>query len=68
MKLLLVNNSGEPVACLHDVEGYDEHDPSKVFAMLDLLECMIATAKENETAAGPYRPMLAIRSGAQVAA
>lgn len=68
MKLLLVNDSGEPVACLHDVEGYDAHDSSKVFAMLDLLERMIATAKEDETAAGPQRPLPAIRAGSQVAA
>jgi len=68
MKLLLVNNSGEPVACLHDVEGYDTHDSNQVFAMLDLVERMIATAKENETATGPHRPFPAIRSSAQVAA
>ncbi|MGH9342030.1 MAG: hypothetical protein ACRD1R_21195 [Acidobacteriota bacterium] len=41
MKLLLINDSGEPVACLDGVEGYDVQDSSNVLALLDLLESLI---------------------------
>lgn len=47
MKLLLVNDTGQPVACLEDLERYDTRSPGDVFALLDLLEALIATAKGN---------------------
>ena len=63
MKLLLVKESGEPVACVQDVERYSVQDASSVFAMLDLLESLIATAKNEQPAAGQ---LLATGSAAQV--
>lgn len=45
MKLLLVNDQGAPVACLEDLERYDASQPGHVFALLDFLETLIATAK-----------------------
>ena len=45
MKLLLINDKGHPVACLEDIEGYDAQNSSNVFALLDFLETLIATAK-----------------------
>ena len=45
MKLLLINREGHPVACLEDLEKYDGRSPGHVFALLDLLEKLIATAK-----------------------
>ena len=45
MKLLLINDKGDPVACLEDIEGYDAQKSSNVFALLDFLETLIAAAK-----------------------
>ena len=45
MKLLLVNDQGESVACLEDVEAYDVQNSSHVLALLDFLETLIAAAK-----------------------
>jgi hypothetical protein len=45
MKLVLVNDKGDPVACVNDVESYDVQKSSSVFALLDLLETLIAAAK-----------------------
>ena len=50
MKLLLVNDSGEQLACLQNVEEYSVKDSSRVFAMLDVLESMIVVAKKNRPA------------------
>ena len=47
MKLLLINDSGDPVACLDDVERYDAQKSSSVLALLDFLETLIAAAKGN---------------------
>ena len=58
MKLLLINDSGEPVACLDDVEGYDVQDSSNVLALLDLLESLIAAAKGGKVPAGPRGELL----------
>jgi hypothetical protein len=45
MKLLLVNDQGESVACFEDVETYDVQNSSNVLALLDFLETLIAAAK-----------------------
>lgn len=45
MKLLLVNDQGESVASLEDVEVYDVQNSSNVLALLDFLETLIAAAK-----------------------
>ena len=45
MKLFLVNDTGDRVACLEDLERYDGRSPGHVFALLDVLETLIATAK-----------------------
>ncbi len=47
MKLLLVNDQGEAVACFERVEQYDVQNSNSVLALLDFLETLIATAKEN---------------------
>ena len=52
MKLLLINDKGHPVACLEDIEGYDAQNSSNVFALLDFLETLIATAKGNKDRRG----------------
>ena len=48
MKLLLVNDQGDSVACLEGVEGYDVQDSSKVLALLDFIETLLAAAKGNK--------------------
>jgi hypothetical protein len=63
MKLLLLNESGEQVACLPNVEGYGVRDSRSVFAMLDLIESLIAAAKNERPAAG----LLATDSAGQIA-
>jgi hypothetical protein len=50
MKLLLVTDSGESVACLDNVEEYDAQDSGNVLALLDLLESLIASAKGKRIA------------------
>ena len=45
MKLLLVNDQGESVACFERVEHYDAQKPGSVLALLDFLETLIATAQ-----------------------
>ncbi|MBI3896256.1 MAG: hypothetical protein HY313_10045 [Acidobacteria bacterium] len=52
MKLLLVNNEGHPVASFDDLERYDVRSPSQVFALLDLVEKLIETAKRDHRDAG----------------
>ncbi|MBI1955927.1 MAG: hypothetical protein HYS38_05990 [Acidobacteria bacterium] len=52
MKLILVNDKGDPVACLEDIEGYDAQNSSNVFALLDFLETLIAAAKGNKNRRG----------------
>ena len=59
MKLLLVNDKGDPVACLEGIEGYDTQNSSNVFALLDFLEALIATAKGNNGGRGPEASSLA---------
>ena len=59
MKLLLVNDTGHPVACLEDLERYDTRSPGDVFALLNFLEELIATAKGNEGARGSEASSLA---------
>ena len=61
MKLLLVNDSGEQLACLQDVEGYGVQDSRSVFAMLDLLESLIAAAKDGKPAEGTHGPFVCNR-------
>ena len=53
MKLLLVNEEGHLVACLEDLEKYDGRDPGHLFALLDLLETLVATAKGSHGGRGP---------------
>lgn len=49
MKLLLVNDQGQSVACLEDLERYDAREPGHLFALLDFLETLIATAKGSHS-------------------
>ena len=48
MKLLLVNDQGESVASLENVERYDVQNSSNVLALLDLLETLVAAAKRKQ--------------------
>ena len=59
MKLLLVNDKGDPLACLEDLERYDASQPGHVFALLDFLEALIATAKGNRGTRGSEASSLA---------
>jgi hypothetical protein len=52
MKLLLVNDQGESVACYERLEHYDAQKSSSVLALLDFLETIIATAKGRGGAPG----------------
>lgn len=52
MKLLLVNDHGDPVACLDGVEGYDVQNSRNVLALLDFLETLLAAAKGNKAQLG----------------
>ena len=52
MKLLLLNNEGHPVASFEGIEGYDAQNSTNVFALLDFLETLIATAKGNKDRRG----------------
>ena len=52
MKLLIVNDQGDPVACLEGIERYDAQNSSNVFALLDFLETLIAAAKGNKDRRG----------------
>jgi hypothetical protein len=59
MKLLLVNDQGESVACLEDVEVYDVQNSSNVLALLDFLETLIAAAKAKPGSSPPgHGPVL----------
>ena len=55
MKLLLLNNEGHPVACFDHLERYDVQSPAQVFALLDLVEMLIKTAKQDREEVGPTR-------------
>ena len=52
MKLILVNDQGESVACFERVEHYDAQKPGSVLALLDFLETLLATAKGKGGAPG----------------
>ena len=52
MKLLLVNDQGESVACFEDVEVYDVQNSSNVLALLDFIETLIAAAKGKQGTRG----------------
>ena len=52
MKLLLVNDQGDPVACLERVEGYDVRNSSNVLALLDFVETLLAAAKGKQGSRG----------------
>ena len=52
MKLLLVNDKGDPVACFEGIEGYDAQNSGNVFALLDFLETLIGTAKGHQDRRG----------------
>jgi len=52
MKLLLVNDQGDPVACLEGVEGYDVRNSSNVLALLDFVETLLAAAKGKQGSRG----------------
>ena len=67
MKLLLVSDSGEPVACLDSVEEFGVRESSSVFAMLDLLESMIAAAKDGGPVGGTRGPIFATGSAGRLA-
>lgn len=47
MKILLVNDSGQTVAQLNDVEKFDGSLAGHTAGLLDLLEALIASAKPS---------------------
>ena len=47
MKVLLVNDQGHQVASMENLEQYDAGKPSDLFALMDFMEKLIATAKES---------------------
>lgn len=55
MKILLVNETGQTMARLDDVEKYDGSQPAHIARMLDLLETLIASAKLADQRATPGR-------------
>lgn len=59
MKLLLISDSGEQVACLQNVEEYGVKDSNRVFAMLDVLESLIAAAKGGHGKVGKQQSLFA---------
>ena len=52
MRLLLVNDQGESVACYDRLEHYDAQKSSSVLALLDILEALIAAAQGKGGAPG----------------
>ena len=53
MKVLLVNDNGHQVACMENLEQYDAGKPGDLFALMDFLEQLIATAKEGNVRRTP---------------
>ena len=47
MKILLVNDYGQTMAQVNDVEKYDGSLPGHTAGLLDLLEALIASAKSS---------------------
>lgn len=59
MKIQLVNDNGQAVAQVNDVEKYDGTLPGHTAGLLDLLETLIASAKKmNESASKPALHMV----------
>ena len=52
MRLLLVNDEGQMVASLEELERCDAREPGRLFALLDFLEASVATAKESTETGG----------------
>lgn len=52
MKILLVNDIGQTVAQLNDVEKFDGSLAGHTAGLLDLLEALIASAKPSNCGAG----------------
>lgn len=49
MKILLINDNGQTVAQVNDVELYDGTLPGHTAGLLDMLEALIAAAKRRPT-------------------
>ena len=45
MKVLLVNENGQLVASMENLDQYDPAKPGDLFALMDFMETLIATAK-----------------------
>ena len=45
MKVLLVDDKGQQVASMENLEQYDAANPGDVCALMDFMEKLIATAK-----------------------
>jgi len=48
MKLLLVNDHGHLVASMENLDQYDSAKPGDLLALMDFMESLIATAREND--------------------
>ncbi|HWP84928.1 MAG TPA: hypothetical protein VNN17_07045 [Terriglobia bacterium] len=46
MKVLLVNDQGQLLASMENLEQYDRGNPGDLFALLDFVERWIAAARE----------------------
>lgn len=54
MKILLVNDNGQTMAQMDEVEKYDVSQPGHTAGLLDLLEALIDSAKSSQ--GGIVRP------------
>ena len=45
MKVLLVNENDQLVASMENLDQYDPANPGDLFALMDFMETLIATAK-----------------------
>jgi hypothetical protein len=47
MKVLLVNDQGQLMASMENLDQYDPANPGDLFALMDFMESLIAAAKEG---------------------
>jgi len=53
MKVLLVNDQGQLVASMENLEQYDTANPGDLFRLMDFMETLIATAKQSDSSLSP---------------
>jgi len=53
MKVLLVNDNGQMVASMENLEQYDAAEPGDLLRLMDFMEALIAAAKGSEGGLSP---------------